>query len=114
MLELLGVQVQEVEDAVYQILTDTVLETAEGAQLDGLGEIVGEERAGRDDATYRIAIRTRIAINLSEGTIENIMLNQVAPIGTGAFRLVGSIPRGPEKTAKKAAKPKKKAAAKKK
>jgi len=26
------------------------------------------------------------------GTVENIMLNQVAPIGTGAFILVGSIP----------------------
>ncbi len=28
------------------------------------------------------------------GTIENIMMNQVAPIGTGAFELMGSIPKG--------------------
>lgn len=106
LLELLGVQVQEVEDAVYQILTDTVLETAEGAQLDGLGEIVGEERAGRDDATYRIAIRTRIAINLSEGTIENIISLALAISGgtqaeaTEYFpagfeiRIIDSLPEG--------------------
>ena len=55
-----------------------------------------------------------------KGTIENIILNQVAPIGTGAFSLVGSIPRAPEKKkakpkkAAKKAKPKAKAAAKKK
>ena len=30
------------------------------------------------------------------GTVENIMMNQVAPIGTGAFRLVGSIPEFPK------------------
>ena len=29
------------------------------------------------------------------GTVENIMMNQVAPIGTGAFRLVGRIPELP-------------------
>jgi DNA-directed RNA polymerase subunit A" len=55
------------------------------------------------------------------GTIENIMMNQVAPIGTGAFELVGSLPRAaPKKPAKKPAakkaapkKPAKKPAAKK-
>ncbi len=39
------------------------------------------------------------------GTVENIMMNQVAPIGTGAFRLVGNIPEFaslPKPAAKKA------------
>ena len=31
--------------------------------------------------------------DLLKGTIENIMVNQVVPIGTGAFRLIGHIPR---------------------
>jgi DNA-directed RNA polymerase subunit A" len=31
-----------------------------------------------------------------KGAIENIMMNQVAPLGTGAFRLVGRIPEWPE------------------
>jgi len=39
------------------------------------------------------------------GTVENIMMNQVAPIGTGAFHLVGSIPEFPRtRTAKPAKK----------
>jgi DNA-directed RNA polymerase subunit A" len=41
------------------------------------------------------------------GTIENVMLNQIAPIGTGVFELVGHIP------SKKKKKPKKKPAVKK-
>lgn len=81
LLELMGTQIQELEDAVYQILTDTTLDTAEGAQLDGLGEIVGEDRAGREDGPYRIAIRTRIAINLSEGTIEDLIALALAISG---------------------------------
>ncbi|MFH1445263.1 MAG: DNA-directed RNA polymerase subunit A'' [Nanoarchaeota archaeon] len=45
------------------------------------------------------------------GTIENIMMNQVAPIGTGSFELLGKIPDIMKKTEKTA--PKKKPAAKK-
>jgi DNA-directed RNA polymerase subunit A" len=43
------------------------------------------------------------------GTVENIMMNQVAPIGTGAFNLIGSIPG---KFGAKSAKDKPKKAAK--
>ncbi|RLI98601.1 MAG: DNA-directed RNA polymerase subunit A'' [Candidatus Aenigmatarchaeota archaeon] len=38
------------------------------------------------------------------GTVENIIMNQVAPIGTGAFDLVGKIPGSDKKPAKKAKK----------
>ena len=50
------------------------------------------------------------------GTVENIMMNQVAPVGTGAFNLVGHIPeiphglKGQMKELKKKAKPRKKSA----
>ena len=58
------------------------------------------------------------------GTVENIMMNQVAPIGTGAFKLVGHIPDfsgiaeptqkgAPKRAAAKAVKKAKKAAPKK-
>jgi len=45
------------------------------------------------------------------GTVENIMMNQVAPIGTGSFDLIGRIPGKPGKAGKysKSAKPGKKA-----
>lgn len=67
-------EVQDLEDALFQILDDTNLDSAVGQQLDNIGEIVGEPRNGRDDATYLIAIRARILLNTSEGTIEDIIL----------------------------------------
>jgi len=45
--------------------------------------------------------------DLLSGAIENIMLNQVVPIGTGTFRLIGHIPEGRARKAKKKQKPKK-------
>ncbi len=55
-----------------------------------------------------------------KGTVENIMLNQIAPIGTGAFDLVGRIPESfateekpARKTRAKAEKPERKAVKKK-
>ena len=55
-----------------------------------------------------------------KGAIENIILNQVAPIGTGAFELIGRIPEGlvadeeaPKKKKADAEKPEKKATEKK-
>jgi len=66
-------EVQELETAFFQILDDTNLDTAQNQQLDDLGSIVGEERFGRDDTQYRAAIATRILLNLSGGTIEDII-----------------------------------------
>ena len=47
------------------------------------------------------------------GTIENIMMNQVAPIGTGAFDLIGKIPEAAKKEGDKPSSSKKKATPKK-
>lgn len=54
-----------------QMLTQRSLYTALGAQLDGIGSIVGEARRGRSDFDYRRAIIIRIAINTSKGTPED-------------------------------------------
>lgn len=62
-------QVQEIEDAAQQVLVDVVnLDDAVGAQLDVIGRLVGREREGLDDATYRRRLRTQILINKSSGT----------------------------------------------
>ena len=44
------------------------IDTAIGKQLDGCGYIVGESRQGRDDNTYRTAIKFRVFVNISKGT----------------------------------------------
>jgi len=66
-------QVQDLEDALFQVLLDTTLDLSIGQQLDNLGEIVGEKRLSRTDEAYRQALRVRILINKSSGTIEQIL-----------------------------------------
>lgn len=65
-------QIQELENAFYQLLTERSIDTAIGVQLDILGKIVGERRGGALDADYRLRIRARIRANLSSGTVEDI------------------------------------------
>lgn len=84
-------EVQELEDAILQILTDTILTTAVGVQLDGLGEVIGLERQGLDDATYRARLRSQILANKSNGTINELIA--IADLFTGGgetFTLVES------------------------
>jgi len=60
-------EVQEAEDALWQLYVERSLATAEGDQLDVLGAIVGEPRLGRDDETYRLWISARNMVNRSSG-----------------------------------------------
>jgi hypothetical protein len=66
-------ELQELEGVFFDLLNDRWVVTAEGEQLDGVGKIVGEERQGRDDDVYRIAIQARITINNGSGTPEEII-----------------------------------------
>jgi len=66
-------QIQDLENVAFELLEDRSLDTAEGEQLDGLGQIVGLERGGLDDDEYRLRLRVQIKLNLSAGTIENVI-----------------------------------------
>ncbi len=73
LLDILAVHIQENETVLFDLLTNRSLTTAIGAQLDGLGQILGEERLGRNDADYRAALNVRITINLSSGTPDTMI-----------------------------------------
>lgn len=91
LIDIFAQEVQELEDAIIQILDETTLPTAIGVQLDGLGEIVGLERQGLDDATYRARLRSQILANRSNGTINELIA--IADLFTGGgetFTLVES------------------------
>jgi len=60
--------VQDQEDQSSQLIRFRWLDAAQGTQLDGLGELVGEARRGRGDNEYRLAIQAKIAINNAKGT----------------------------------------------
>jgi hypothetical protein len=70
--ELAG-EVQEVENALWGMVAQTSIDTAEGVWLDRLGAIVGEAREGATDTDYRKYIRARIAANGSASVVEDVL-----------------------------------------
>lgn len=77
-----AIRMQGLDAVAMQLFAERSIETAVGAQLDGLGAIVGEARGGRDDSSYRIRIRARILLNLSSGRADQILriLRLVTPL----------------------------------
>lgn len=66
-------QINDLEDTYESLLNERSIFTAVGVQLDLLGALVNEARLGRSDSVYRLAILTRIGINNSEGTPNQIL-----------------------------------------
>lgn len=65
--------VQNVENLLASIFLNTELGTSVGIQLDQLGALFGELRAGRNDEDYRAAIRNRISIITSNATPDTLL-----------------------------------------
>lgn len=78
MVQDLVATLQPLEDLAWQLLRERYLTTIDGAgpavgeQLDGLGAILGEPRAGRSDDQYRLFLQVRILINVSDGKAEDL------------------------------------------
>lgn len=67
-------EVREIEAAAFQVLNGTLdVANVSGVNIDVLGELVGAERGGRTDAEYLVLIRATILLNISSGTIEEIL-----------------------------------------
>lgn len=77
-------QLQDAEDVVGDFLDFRHVDTAQGAQLDVIGKLVGEKRKGRNDDLYRLWLRARIAINTSRGTPQDLI--KVFNIITGSTK----------------------------
>jgi len=61
------VQIQELEAAAWSVYVGTMLPAAAGDALDMLGELVGQPRGARDDATYKLWINARARLATSSG-----------------------------------------------
>ena len=57
----------------YDLYTERSLDTSIGAQLDGIGRIVGLDRDGLDDVDYRATLIIQIQINKAGGEPESII-----------------------------------------
>ena len=64
---------QPLEDAWQQLRLLRSVDTAVGVQLDMIGEIVGQERGGMVDDDYRRFVRARIAANISDGRVFDLI-----------------------------------------
>jgi len=73
MLESVIQQVQELEDVLWSILNSRAFLIAADDRVDLVGSIVGEAREGRNDLDYKTALRGRMILNYSCGTIEQII-----------------------------------------
>lgn len=67
-----GQQSADMATALGQLDTERRLTNAFGAQLDVLGDIVGEAREGDLDDEYRPRISAKILLNNSSGTAEEL------------------------------------------
>lgn len=73
LLEALVAPCQDIEDALWQLFSERWIDTAVGDQLDNLGTVIGQDRAGLSDDNYRAYLRARIAANKSNGTVEDLI-----------------------------------------
>jgi hypothetical protein len=73
LVEVLLQHFQDAEDALWGLQTLRWLDTATGAQLTELGELVGEPRAHTDDDVYRLWVKARILVNRSNGKPEELL-----------------------------------------
>lgn len=82
------IQVQELETVFFSLMVERYVLTAEGAQLDGIGRVVGEARLGRTDTDYRTAIIGRTVRNKAHSRIEDILALFVLILPTYTFTLI--------------------------
>jgi hypothetical protein len=67
-------RVQELEDAIFDVLVARLIDNAVGVQLAAIGRIVGQtNEAGWDDDTYRLFIKARIRANQSNGHGDDVI-----------------------------------------
>jgi len=66
-------QIQDAENAAFELIDERTIAAAVGVQLDGIGQIIGETRDGRTDDDYRAGLQAKILINKTSGTIEEII-----------------------------------------
>lgn len=84
-------QGDDLETALQELRDGLWLRTAEGTNLDTLGKVYGELRAGRDDTTYRQAIQVRAA-TVVNGTPDEITTFLELAFGTPGLSVIPQYP----------------------
>lgn len=77
---------QSTEEGIWT-LRRRRLSAAEGAQLDGIGRIVGQLRGGVSDVEYRLRLKARIRINRSAGRADEDLYGVVGVMINSAISM---------------------------
>jgi len=80
-------QLQDLEDACWQLFTLRFLSVAENEALEKWGRLVGESRNGDSDDFYRVRITIRIAVNRSRGNMADLRKIALLVFGHDQFRI---------------------------
>lgn len=77
-------QIQNLEDAAWEVIAARNLQVGTGVVLDNLGRVVGRGRGDLDDTNFRRALRCQIRINRSFGKPKDFtdVAGLAAPDGT--------------------------------
>lgn len=70
---LLGSQVQDVEDIVFDMIDNGGILDGYDSLLDQIGDVVGQLRQGLSDADYKLRLIAKIGQNVSDGTTETLI-----------------------------------------
>lgn len=76
-------EIQEIEDVLFDLLLQRVVDSATGDALDTIGAIVGIAREGRNNTDYRAAIFVQIQVNNTggqEAALAALLENLVNPV----------------------------------
>ncbi|WP_341320816.1 hypothetical protein NSQ62_14355 [Solibacillus sp. FSL H8-0523] len=76
-ISIFSVQFEEVKETLNRMRLWREIDRAEGATLDLIGENVNQKRGYASDEIYRVLLKSKIARNLSDGSI-NHMINVIA------------------------------------
>lgn len=66
-------QIQELENAFFEVLDETDIEVSVGEQLDGFGRFINLPRNGMSDTVYRAFLKAKRLVVRSTTTIEEII-----------------------------------------
>ncbi|MDK1020045.1 MAG: LamG domain-containing protein [Candidatus Hydrogenedentes bacterium] len=69
----IGLEMQDLEDAIFPMFDLLDISIMIGAQLDGIGDILTEPRGGASDVDYRLALLDKAARITASGTPEQVI-----------------------------------------
>lgn len=89
----IGFEIQELENAIFDVIESRWLVNATGPRLRTLAKIVGQPTLAYDDTTLRKLISVRIRVNRSEGRWDDLV-RIVLLWGVASFELSNAFPAG--------------------